>query len=266
MICLTGDVHHLSMKGADQPFLKLSEVDAAQQYIEIAEGYGIKTTLFLTGKSVFEERESVANLINRPGLEIGGHTYSAFRPKLFYKIYRRMFGLKNGPCFVQRHDIQKTVKIFLDCYDLQLKSWRNHAYRNDKNTYPLLLQNGIRFVSDLASPDIKRPFIKKKLIHVPINILPDHDFLYHGDRIPGSFDESLLLKTNFNMTAMTGEQWLRKVKEQVAYVTNLKGVATLLVHPACMEILDGFKIFKKLCEFLSDFQSVTMSETKDILC
>lgn len=266
MICLTGDIHHLTLKTLDQQYLSDSEADVASKYIEIAEYYSIKTTLFLTGKVVEEDKEAIIKLSGKKGIEFGGHTYAAFQPKLLYKLSYRFLGLHNGPRWLQANDIKKTIKVFKDHLNVKIRSWRNHAYRNDRNTPSLLLNNGIKCYSDIASPSYKKPFTKNGIVYVPINVLPDHDYMYHGNRRPGFFDETPLAKSNFKTTAMPPEKWLETVKKQVSEIVSAGGIATILAHPACMEIADGFVVFEQLCKFLSKFPSAHVCEMENYTC
>ena len=94
MICLTGDIHHMSMKGIDHQFLKGTEVDAAKKYIQIASKYKIKLTLFITGKCVKEESEKIKALLSMGEIELGGHNYWAFTPSLPYKLSGWVFKQK----------------------------------------------------------------------------------------------------------------------------------------------------------------------------
>ncbi|KPJ64971.1 hypothetical protein AMJ44_11655 [candidate division WOR-1 bacterium DG_54_3] len=263
MICLTGDVHHMSMKGANQPYLQGTEVEAAERYLEIAGKFKIKSTLFFTGKCILEEYQKIKHLPSNFRLELGGHTYRAFKPRLPYKLSYRLLNRKNGPFFLQRHEIRKTVNIFKEFLDYNIVSWRDHAYRNDKNTPRLLKEAGIEYFSDIASPRILKPFLKDSLFYVPINVLPDNDYVYHGSRKPGSFNEDDLMKKPFQTKAMTVDKWLEKAQEQVKKIIDAGGISTLLVHPTCMEIADNFKTFGKLCHFLSQYETLFMREIGD---
>jgi hypothetical protein len=51
-----------------------------------------------------------------------------------------------------------------------------------------------------------------------------------------------------------------KVKTQVEKIARVGGLSTLLVHPACMEICDGFKTFERLCEFISQYETISVNE------
>ena len=121
------------------------------------------------------------------------------------------------------------------------------------------MRNGIRFLSDTLSAKADQPMLKQGIIDVPINTLPDHDYVYHGARQPGDFDESPLLKSVFKTTAISKEKWLDLLKDQVLKIESENGLSVLLVHPACMEVMDDFQTFTKLCRFVSAFRTIKMS-------
>ena len=71
-ICLTGDVHHMSLKTRDQEYMDRTEVEAAIEYAEIAAEYDVPVTLFVTGKTAEEEPKRVKRLATMENVEIGG--------------------------------------------------------------------------------------------------------------------------------------------------------------------------------------------------
>jgi hypothetical protein len=261
MICLTGDIHHMSLRSDDQQYLTGSEVEAAIEYASIAKDFGVKATFFATGKSVVEEKENFRVLLRYPNVEIGGHTYYAFKPKWLYSgIFNRLICLSNGPAFYQNYEIKKTIRAFQDSLGINIVSWRNHAYRHDQNTYKLLGQNGIKFVSDEVEPDKIYPYNKDKIISVPINVMPDHDHIYHANLTPESTKNWALNRDKFLPELYPIEEWLLIIKKQISNITKSKGTATLLVHPTCMKIADGFRIFENLCKFISSYESGFMRD------
>jgi peptidoglycan/xylan/chitin deacetylase (PgdA/CDA1 family) len=266
VICLTGDVHHMSLKAKDQKYLKGTELDAALKYMQIANKYDIKATLFITGKCITEEPEKIEKLLRMKNLEIGGHNYYAFKPRLPFKIANRVFGVKNGPHFFQNWEVKKTLATITECTGNPVESWRNHSYRHDRNTVSILKKNGILFYSDYQDPDALTPYKKNNLNIVPINVLPDHDFVYHGSRIKGTIDERILLNTPFRSPACTIDQWFQKITDHILHIEEQGGLATLLIHPACMEVFDGFEVFNKICRFLAKYQNIWMNESSQLLC
>jgi hypothetical protein len=100
------------------------------------------------------------------------------------------------------------------------------------------------------------------LLHLPINVAPDHDHIYHGvyeERVSKDH-ASAMTRSPFRVGRMEVRDWLQLVVRQVTKVIEQGGVATLVAHPACMEIADNFKTFSELCSILSGFESIRISE------
>lgn len=260
MICLTGDVHHSALRSNDLPYCKSTEIDAAWEYSRIANNFGLKVTLFCTGLCAKEAPELLKRLAKMNNVEIGGHNYFAFKPRMPFKLYYRLRGLKNGPYLFQAWEVRRTRRVLKEVTGSEIISWRDHGYRQDRNTRKILTTNGVRYCSDSLSNDRGQPKWNDGVIDVPINTIPDHDYVYHGGRQPGSFDEEPLRNSVFKTGAMAPADWLEKVKGQIIRIEEYGGVATILAHPACMEVMDDFKTFRKLCSFLSKFHSVKMNE------
>lgn len=257
MICLTGDVHHMSLRTKDQRYLKGTELETALDYAKIAKRYNLKVTLFVTGKTLFEEREQAEKLLSLENVELGGHTFATYRPKWFYALSTKLLKLSNGPAFWQNRDIVKTITAFETCLGVRIISWRDHGYRQDRNTLRLLGQNNIRYVSNTIDFEALHPVYNNHMISVPINTLPDHDYMYHGWLTPSS----ALSHPGYRYRSMYSvKEWLEKVQAQVEQIVSQGGLATLLVHPACAEVADQFESFEILCQYLSSFRSIWISE------
>jgi hypothetical protein len=250
----------MTMSGNDQKHLSCTELDASIEYVNIAQSYGIKTTLFLTGKSVLEEPEVARSLALNPFVELGGHTYSAFKPLFFYRLSQVLLNRRNGPYFFQNHQVKKTVQIFKEILDVSICSWRDHGYREDQNTKKILVRNKIKFISnDVDLEGLGASFVGG-MVSLPVNTLPDHDYIFHGDHSNSNNRCHVACKHPESEKRMEACEWLEVVKEQVRLVTKKGGCATLLVHPACMKITDDFEMFRKLCEFLQDYNCLTVKE------
>ena len=122
MICLTGDVHHHSYRGADTWYSPYSEARLALRYSEIAARYGVRVTLFITGKACRQEPALIAELSRMPNCELGGHTYCAFRSPMHWLWKRLGFGV-TGPVFFQARDIAKTVRAIERLTGTQGPDW-----------------------------------------------------------------------------------------------------------------------------------------------
>jgi hypothetical protein len=110
-----------------------------------------------------------------------------------------------------------------------------------------------------------KPKRNQGVIDVPINTLPDHDYVFHGARQPNNIDHKKLLRTHFSTDPMQKEEWLQRIMKEVKDITSKKGVATILAHPACMEVFDDFETFKKLCNFLKDYKLCLMRDLENLL-
>ena len=251
----------MSLKNEDQRYLDISEPQCALAYMDIAAEHDVKVTLFASGKAIEEENSIFEEILGFQNVELGGHTYYTFTPKWLYNgIFSRLLGLSNGPAIYQNWEIRKTVTIFKETLGVKIVSWRDHSYRHDNYTYKLLYQNGIRYVSDEVTSDEMTYSTKDGLVSVPINVVPDHDRIYHANLTPEATKDWSVNRDPFPPKLYPIEEWLEIVRGQVNHIIRKRGVATILAHPACMKIADGFKVFEKLCEFISHHKSVLMKE------
>jgi len=253
------------LENPDLLYCEGTELEAGLRMAEIGLEYGLKVSLFFTGLCAKEAPALLRKIAGMENVEVGGHNYFAFRPKRLFFLYQRIFGLANGPYWFQFWEVKKTLKMLEAVCKFPVISWRNHGYRHDRNTRTILRKNNIRYFSDTLSVDFAQPTWNDGVIDVPINTLPDHDYVYHGQRQPGTFDESVLLKTAFQTRAMTKEAWLERIKREVGHIEAKGGIATILAHPACMEVFDNFVTFEKLCSFLSQFDSCNMRDIGKVI-
>lgn len=242
-VCLTGDVHHMSLETRDQEYMDRTEVEAAIEYAEIAEEYDVPVTLFVTGKAAKEEPERVKKLAEMDHVEIGGHNYWAF-DTLVHKGWRAITGSWNGPRPFQRWEIQKTIAAFKKL-GIEITSWRNHAYRHDTHTKELLAEAGITHFSDPVEPEGE---VREEdgMTVVPINTPPDHEHVYHAFRTP-----EFVADSGFSGPFGTGSRevdgWVDWVRDRIETLVTEGRPATVLAHPACMDLADGLTAFEKLC-------------------
>ncbi|MGE0473576.1 MAG: polysaccharide deacetylase family protein [Nitrospirales bacterium] len=253
MVCITGDVHQRSYRGTDTPFSSYSEVDLAIKYGQIAQKYGLRITLFLTGRAALEEPKGVQRLAAMPHCEVGGHTYAAFRDP-WSRIYKKVFGTPWGRATHQSADILRTIQCIQEVTGKRIVSWRNHSYVNTSDTPYLLEQAGILWVSDeVNAAKTCSERMTSRVYSLPINVLPDHEHLLHGKYLPGKAKATQL-------SGRLGiEEWTERVQKQVQTLVHSGGVATILAHPLCMEIADGMQAFEALCQYLQAFPSCWVS-------
>lgn len=254
MICLTGDIHHY-IKSSDRSFTNLSEAELGKEYVEIANNFGVKVTFFITGKAFIEDWEDIKELLKFNNLQIGGHTWNALRPRFLHKIFERTIGSAYGPTFYQERDIRKTIEV-ISGKAKKVYCWRTHGYQSDKKTLNILEKFGIQVISDEVHKDKLGPErLKEGLISLPINVMPDHEHLYHGRRTPENVRKETHLD-NFPDQSFYINEWFEIIKRQIGEIEKQNGIATLLVHPICMHTADKFETFKKLCKFISSYETV----------
>ncbi|WHZ24071.1 MAG: hypothetical protein OJF47_003183 [Nitrospira sp.] len=257
MICLTGDVHHRSYRGVDTPYTEQTDARLALRYCDIAARHHVKVTLFVTGKACLEERETLMDLGRRTHCEIGGHTFCAFR-SFRHWLSKSLGGSVLGSVSTQHKDIERTIEAIRDVIGKRITTWRNHAYKHDAHTYPLLGESGIRIVSDrVAANTTAVERVSQELLSLPINTLPAHEHLLHGK----------YLHEQTHVTQLEGrktiDEWRADVERQVETIERLGGIATIHASPLCMEVADGMRSFERLCRFLSRYETHWVSEVAD---
>jgi len=272
MICLTGDVHHMSLRCNDQRYLTVpgdTEVKVAQRYLALLEQYGVKTTLYVCGKCFVEEWEDLEPVVRSPLVEVGGHGYRARQPRPWFDWYGERTGNWNGPRFYQAWDIRTNVRVCEKKIGYRPISWRAHSYKVDPNTYPLLAHYGLKLISDEISADNLWPErIQNGLISHPMNVIPDHDHLYHAHRTR-EFVEAANRRSYgadaFGAVSYTIEQWGELVLKQAQAIEQHGGLATILAHPICMYLADEFTTLEKLLEYCSTRRTIWAREIIDLV-
>ena len=255
-IVLTGDVHH-RMPSADRRHFAETESALGVEYARIALRHELKTTLFLTGRAVVEDGDDAKPLRSMPNVELGGHGWDAFQPARLYAVLHRLTGSSHGLGVHQRlWTIGRTCAALERFTGTQVRSWRNHAYRHDGRTPGLLAAAGIEVWSDEVSPLLSAPYRHADGVTVlPLNTLPDHEHMFHGDLTPEAARETA------RSEVYSPDEWLDRVCNQVETIVGGGGVATILAHPLCMKVVDDWATFDRLCSFLARFPSVFARET-----
>lgn len=254
-VCLTGDVHHMSLKTRDHPYLSRTELEAAVEYATLAGQYDVPVTLFVTGKAVIEEPAQFQRLVAMEHVEVGGHNYWAFETPV-HLAWRAMakgtggrIGSWNGPWPFQQWEISRTLST-LSQHGADVHSWRDHAYRYDSHTKRLLRKEGITHFSDEVGPD-KQVRRVDGLTTVPINTPPDHEHVYHGFRTPDFVAEDGF-SGPFGAESHEPDEWADWVRDTIRKHTDEGTIATVLAHPSCMDIADGLDTFEKLLSAVAD--------------
>ena len=245
----------------DQGYMDRTEVEVAIEYAEVAAGYEVPVTLFMTGKAAVEESEGVERLAAMDNVEIGGHNYWAFTTPI-HKAWRAVeklsggaVGSWNGPRSFQRYEIRRTVDT-LNERGADVTAWRDHAYRHDRYTPGLLANSGITHFSDVLGPD-EEVRQEDRIMMIPVNTPPDHEHMYHAFRTPGS-EAVADFQGPFGGRSVSVEEWLEWTIERIDTVQSDGNVATVLAHPACQWLADGLDSFEDLVISVSGKEAKTM--------
>jgi len=237
-VYLTGDIHH-SQGHIPQ---EASEWEYAGIYEKILKKFQAVGTLFVTGRCLYLHESFWKDMSERGVIEIGGHTYWAFPPRIFQWVFGFFLGSRYGPRAYQRWDIRKTRREF-ERLGIPFKVWRTHAYALDRRTDEFLEHQGISVISNLRfDAPVQRA---GKLCHLPINVFSDDQIhLYYE-------------KKDYKKMRETGKKVLERISEKIE---KGEDIVTQL-HPLCMKILDDFETFHCILERLSraqyDFRKVT---------
>jgi len=254
MIFLTGDVHDFIENAWEQQKInEKSDLNSAEKYLRILEEYKLKATLFINGSLLDKYPEKIRNLL-KYDIEFGGHTYNNFGKMNLFKSYlnRKRFECVYGSKEYQEKDIKKT-KLAFGNLGLQMRSWRTHAFASNEETFGILKDNEVKFVSDLLGEQI--PFEKSGVMHMPINIPVDQNTIAYGELKPENRDPF----ASCTKGRIKPEEWFEILKKRILENEKEKKPSIILIHPMTMEVLDNFDLFKKIAKFLSEFESKKIS-------
>lgn len=249
MIFLTGDVHEMAEGAHDQRRLPRgwTEVKVCERYLELANSYLIRPTLFFSACAVENETSFIRSMLERYDFEIGGHDVSMNNHQIVRGLSRRILRLANGPYWLQKMDMAATIKCILSNLTVPITSWRNHAYRMDENTYRIAKELGITCVSNKVSGIDGQIREVDGIMEAPINTLPDHESLGHGVHSNQRI---------FN----SAEGWVDQIAGQVEYHRAHEIHSVILAHPLCMFIEDRFQAFARLCRTIGGGSTATLRD------
>jgi len=252
MIFITGDVHSKNMGGWEQEKMG-SEVKASIKYLDILKKNKLKSTLFINGICLDQEKQDIDELLKYDA-ELGGHTYNNFDGLDIFRgfIYRKIWKCIYGPKYYQKKDIKKTKQAF-NRVGLKMTSWRTHAFGSNDYTFEVLKQSGVTHVSDLLGEQI--PFEKNGIIHMPLNIPVDQNTIAYGFFAPENRDSF----ASCTKGRISPEEWFDILKKRVEKNEKEKKDSIILIHPATMAALDNFALFEKVAKFLSKYKSEKIS-------
>lgn len=268
MICLTGDIHHMSLRTGNQAHCDITEIQVARRYLDMLTEAGVNVTFFVSGKCFEEEWEDLRPICEHPLVEIGGHGYSCFQPALWHRVWKKIDGSYNGPAWYQRRDAQRTIDLIQRKCGTRIRCWRNHMYMHGPFTERVLKASGIYIISDgvkrASNGPIRHP---SGIYNFPLNVMPDHEHLYHAERTPewvAWWVKRYHWSDDYGTESYYVEEWTERVLEELRLHEAAGILSNMLIHPITLYLCDRLKSFERILAFLSEHKTRFMGEVYDM--
>jgi peptidoglycan/xylan/chitin deacetylase (PgdA/CDA1 family) len=266
MICLTGDLHHATLRTGNQQHCDISELQVARRYLRLLQDARVKVTFFVTGRAAEEEWPDLRPICESPLVELGGHGYRCFEPALLHRISKKLLGSYNGPPAYERLDVNRTIEVIRRRTGRTIRVWRNHMYMHGPWTNRVLADAGMVACSDTVHRTDGPRWSDAGLLDVPINVIPDHEHLFHAERTPewvSAWQRRRNWSDAFGPDSYDIETWTGLVLEQLQANEARGTTSTVIVHPITMYLCDRFAAFRRILEYIAGRQTVHMSEVHD---
>lgn len=263
MICLSSDIHHSALNTGNQQHSDISEAQTACLFADLLSDYGVKATYFMSGKLFDDELAAIQTILTNPLIEIGGHNWDCFEPELWHRISKKIFGSYNGPAWYQRRDALKTIEIIRQSTGRQIVSWRNHMYMHGPFTEQVLSECGIQICSDGVRRQARPQVDKTGLVLFPLNVIPDHEHLYHAERTPEwveNWVKRYHWSDDFGSESYDIETWTEMVMQQLQANEAQGLISNLILHPITMYLADNFASARRILEYISTRPQLHMAE------
>lgn len=265
MICLTGDLHHQSLATGNQAHCDHSEIAIAQRFLHLLEEAQVPITFFISGKTFDEQPRELRPIIDSPLVEIGGHNYSCFQPELAHRVWNKFTDNYNGPFPYQYWDAWRTIRTIYNHTGRRIRLWRNHQYMHGPHTEKILAQLGIELCSDGVDRQASKPsYHAEGIYNFPLNIIPDHEHLYHAERTPewvAQWQRRYQWSDDFGSRSYYIEEWTELVLEGLRTNEANDVISNMIIHPITMYLCDEFRSFEKILAYLESRPTAHLSET-----
>lgn len=232
--------------------------------MELLEPLDARVTFFVSGLSFVEEWSDLRPVATHPLVELGGHNWSCFQPELLHRISNKLFGSYNGPAKLQERDARRTIKVIEDHTGVQVEAWRNHMYMHGPFTEAVLAKCGIKVISDGAQKDSAGPkWDQRGLYHFPINVIPDHEHIYHAERTPewvARWRRRYDWSDDWGSGSYFPDDWARIAIEDLDRNAEAGIVSNVILHPITMYLCDKFSPMRTVLEHLRGWEFVHMME------
>lgn len=135
---------------------------------------------------------------------------------------------------------------------------------NGPATRRLLAESGIQLLSDGVRKTAEGPErVSEGLWEFPINIIPDHEHLYHAERTPEWVEQWVKRyqwSDDFGSASYYIEEWTDLVLQQLGERERAGVTSNLIIHPITMYLCDRFEGFKKILSYLGSRETKLLNE------
>lgn len=139
----------------------------------------------------------------------------------------------------------------------RIRLWRNHIYKHGPNSDAILSRHGIVACSDIVAPHATGPKVGRGgLLHVPINVIPDHQHLFHAERTRewvAWFQRRYQWRDGFGRDSYSIEEWTELVLSPAAENEASGATSTILIHPITLCLCDRFRQLHRIIDLLSRY-------------
>jgi hypothetical protein len=179
-------------------------------------------------------------------------------------VSKKLCGSYNGPAFIQRHDVERTIDVIRRRTGRTIRSWRNHMYMHGPYTYDVLEAAGIEVCSDVVSSTASGPaWVRPGLLELPINVMPDHEHLFHAERTPewvAAWQRRYNWSDAFGSESYYVDAWADRVLAQIEEHEARGALSTLIIHPITMYLCDRFGSVKRILDRIREAETIHVSE------
>ena len=136
-------------------------------------------------------------------------------------------------------------------------------YMHGPYTETALAAAGIHICSDGVQKDGTPELHSGGVINFPINVIPDHEHIYHAERTTEWVERWIKRYDwcdDFGPDSYAVDVWADMVIEQITAHQQAQRVANIIMHPLTMYLADGYASAQRILEHISAYQSLHMEE------
>jgi hypothetical protein len=182
---------------------------------------------------------------------------------LWHRIWNKVLGSYNGPAWCQAWDARRTINIIQRRTGQRIRTWRNHMYMHGPNTERVLARCGL----DVCSDGVERASFGPRshpegIVNLPINVIPDHEHLFHAERTPEWVDAWVRRydwADDFGSESYYIDEWVDLVLEGLHENEARGALSVMIIHPITMYLCDQFDGVTRILDYLAERQTLPVS-------